>query len=75
MKARGKVDVQFHSFLVSAFDEDELLASRPGHFTCRKITPLYIEKTGTAVAQWLRRCATNRKVAGSIADGGIGIFH
>ena len=31
--------------------------------------------TGTAVAQWLRRCATNRKVAGSIPDGVIGIFH
>ena len=30
---------------------------------------------GTAVAQWLRRCATNRKVAGSIPDGVIGIFH
>ena len=30
---------------------------------------------GTAVAQWLRCCATNRKVAGSIADGVIGIFH
>jgi len=30
---------------------------------------------GTAVAQWLRRCATNRKVAGSIPDGFIGIFH
>jgi hypothetical protein len=30
---------------------------------------------GTAVAQWLRYCATNRKVAGSIADGVIGIFH
>ena len=29
----------------------------------------------TAVAQWLRRCATNRKVAGSIPDGVIGIFH
>ena len=28
-----------------------------------------------AVAQWLRRCATNRKVAGSIPDGVIGIFH
>jgi hypothetical protein len=27
------------------------------------------------VAQWLRRCATNRKVAGSIPDGVIGIFH
>ena len=32
-------------------------------------------RQGTAVAQWLRCCATNRKVAGSIPDGGIGIFH
>jgi len=30
---------------------------------------------GTAVAQWLRRCATNRKVAGSIPAGVIEIFH
>ena len=30
---------------------------------------------GTAVAQWLRRCSTNRKVAGSIPAGVIGIFH
>ena len=30
--------------------------------------------TGTAVAQWLRCCATNWKVAGSIPDGVIGIF-
>ena len=29
---------------------------------------------GTAVAQWLRRCATNRKVAGSIPAGVIGFF-
>jgi hypothetical protein len=28
-----------------------------------------------AVAQWLRHCATNRKVAGSIPDGVIAIFH
>ena len=28
-----------------------------------------------AVAQWLRCCATNQKVAGSIPDGVIGIFH
>jgi hypothetical protein len=27
------------------------------------------------VAQWLRYCATNRKIAGSIPDGVIGIFH
>jgi hypothetical protein len=30
---------------------------------------------GTAVAQWLWYCATNRKVAGSIPDGVLGIFH
>ena len=32
-------------------------------------------RMGTAVAQWLRCCATNWKVAGSIPDGVIGIFH
>jgi len=35
----------------------------------------YVLKVGTAVAQWLRCCATNRKVAGSIPAGVIGIFH
>ena len=29
---------------------------------------------GTAVAQWLRCCATNRKVAGSIPGGVSGFF-
>ena len=29
---------------------------------------------GTAVAQWLMYCATNRKFAGSIPDGVIGFF-
>jgi hypothetical protein len=32
-------------------------------------------RPGTAVAQWLRCCATNRKVTGSIPDGVTGIFH
>jgi len=27
------------------------------------------------IAQWLRCCATNRKVTGSILAGVIGIFH
>ena len=36
---------------------------------------MFIFTMGTAVAQWLRCCATNRKVAGSIPDGVIGIFH
>ena len=34
-----------------------------------------IKFRGTAVAQRLRCCATNRKVVGSIPDGVIGIFH
>ena len=35
----------------------------------------WYSKVRTAVAQWLRCCATNRKVAGSIPAGVIGIFH
>jgi hypothetical protein len=29
----------------------------------------------TRCRSWLRHCATNRKVAGSISDGAIDIFH
>ena len=35
----------------------------------------HLRKLGTAVAQWLRCCATNRKVAGSISAGVTGILH
>jgi hypothetical protein len=34
----------------------------------------YMFITGHVVVQWLRHCATNRKVAGSIPDG-VRIFH
>ena len=45
-----------------------------GEFSFRfKLT--YLLNPTTAVAQWLRCCATNRKVDGSIPDGVIGIFH
>jgi hypothetical protein len=40
-----------------------------------EILKTYYKNLGTAVAQWLRCCATNRKVAGSIPDGVSGIFH
>jgi len=33
------------------------------------------QNVGNAVAQWLRCCARNRTVAGSIPAGVIGIFH
>ena len=35
----------------------------------------YCQNGGTAVAQWLRCCDTNRKVAGSIPAGVIGFFN
>jgi len=38
------------------------------------IFSLYYYILGTAVAQWLRCCATNWKVAGSIPDSVIGFF-
>ena len=41
----------------------------------KNVIKLYCFIWGTAVAQWLRCCATNQKVAGSIPDGVIGIFH
>ena len=40
----------------------------------RNFAKRLLKTKGNAVAQWLRRCATNRKVAGSIPDGVIGIF-
>ena len=45
---------------------------RSVHLYLGAVTHCYL---GTAVAQWLRRRATNRKVEGSIPDGVIGIFH
>ena len=35
----------------------------------------YFINMGTVAAQWIRCCATNRKVAGWIPAGVIGIFH
>jgi hypothetical protein len=35
----------------------------------------YLPFTKHALTQWFRHCATNRKAAGSIPDGVIGIFY
>jgi hypothetical protein len=46
------------------------------HFTTSYwIVPITAHYRGHTVAQWLRHCATNRKVAGSIPDDVTGIFH
>jgi len=41
--------------------------------SCFKMYPVIVILT--AVAQWLKCCATNLKVTGSIPDSVIGIFH
>ena len=41
---------------------------------CPTISVSYLSVSGTAVAQWLRCCATNREVAGSIPAGVSGFF-
>jgi hypothetical protein len=43
-------------------------------YCSRKLSLIHVN-VGTAVAQWLRCCGTNRKFAGSIQDGVIGSFH
>jgi hypothetical protein len=42
-------------------------------FSVYNFYDLYLGR-GTAVAQWLRYCATNQKVAGSIPDGVMEFF-
>ena len=42
--------------------------------TGRSLTESAIQDARTTVAQWLRCCATNRKVAGSIPAGVSGFF-
>jgi len=39
-----------------------------------KFLIIYKKKVGTEAAQWLRCCATNRKVVGSIPDGVMEFF-
>ena len=59
--------------------QDHVFGMRPlfwaSHRSCKFIYCRYTSLLGTAVAQWLRCCATNRKVAGSIPAGVIGISH
>jgi len=42
---------------------------------CKRNPTFYQINTRAAVTHWLRCCATNLKVAGSIPEGVIGIFH
>jgi hypothetical protein len=59
--------------LNTIYGETSILSKAPR--TTQRFLPLLVFELGTAVAQWLRCFATNRKVAGSIPDGVIAIFH
>jgi len=57
-----------------------LIQRKPAHSLCLCallviLNVYFIRLLHGTVAQWLRYCATNRKVAGSIPAGVIGIFH
>jgi len=90
MKTYEVVKVQLHAFLNSMLDGREWSNSwtccyargveGPTASTNREPAGFkqldgIKENEGAKVAQWLRCCATNRKIAGSIPDGVIGIFH
>jgi hypothetical protein len=68
-----------HYLLLKTTSFDPAMGSSPGDKQELKkcnVDGSYTCLGGTLlVAQWLRHCATNRKVAGSIPDGVIGIFH
>ena len=67
--------VQFNISLVFKWLHVTLLWSCTSFFQHNWILVKIRQEEGTAVARWLRYCATNRKVAGSIPDGVSGIFH
>ena len=70
-------------FLVSLTAKSISSPDTPATAPCKEIVLMALHNSflivlldiWTAVAQWLRCCATNRKVAGSIPDGVIGVFH
>jgi hypothetical protein len=74
-------------YLVFEISQRHLLGLKGGCFTVnlmvdmvlRDGAPAYFSpsvwKWGTRWCIWLGHCATSRKVAGSIPDGVIGIFH
>ena len=56
---------------ISHFCSENLMLQLTSQVHC----VLYSLKMGTAVVQWLRCCATNQKVTGSIPAGVIVILH
>jgi hypothetical protein len=62
-------------YLLIRFKNKKLLQKSKNWESYRNSSGGYSVVWWQAVAQWLRHCATNQKVVGSIPDGVIGIFH
>jgi hypothetical protein len=60
---------------LSCLSRREDFISRSGTFVGSVILHRYLNPERTLWRRWLRHCVTIRKVAGSIPDGVIGIFH
>ena len=73
LKIKKKSNIFMYSYIYPNIWKILQVASNFNH-SILNLTTVYCI-TGTQVAQWLRRCATNRKDAGSIPDGVTGIFH
>jgi hypothetical protein len=54
MKTCGGVEIYFHTFLISALDEDEWSAARPDRFTLGKQLPVPIIKKLNESQNWSR---------------------
>jgi hypothetical protein len=80
-KCRGRLRIERWTFCIHKNTTRDLQGAEMHIYTLPEwLVSIYIFRwynkcVGHAVAQWLRHCDTNRKVAGSIPDGVIGIFH
>jgi hypothetical protein len=59
---------------ISDTAQSKILVFRPRPAATSVNYVVYIPPRGTKVAQWLRYCVTNEKVAGSLPDGVIEFF-
>jgi hypothetical protein len=72
----GPREVSFKILVSNSSELDTDVSGKPAAciFPTNCMSPLWLWGP-LMVAQWLRYCATNRNVAGSIPDGVTGIFH